>query len=392
MKRAPRNGSRRHDGRWPRRARVTLLAGASAVACCVVGWTGCAQGGVSDQELFGPAEEDTLPSSPLPSGDASATPAIKDAGRDSPDGAARDASPDVGVDAGKVSPQTGDPCSTIGELFVRACGACGRQEAVCETTKKVGGYGFCGGEVAGGCIPGKTEELPCGLCGKQTRICQNNCTWAGGGCVEPAGACKPGTVKFLSAGCTAPDTYRAQTCANTCTWGALGATCAAPVNPVVLVASASPGGVVSTVQNLTDTVVAPRLNGTCPAATLTAATSEHPYFYVEVQNPLATPVTVTVYNTIAPGGAELDTVMWTYGRALPPQDDTEKKACQVGVRGDCPLTLCGGTITTRLASIPSLVIPANRKVLVYVSTQYVKTSAYSLGPVGLSVRTDAVGP
>ncbi len=385
-------GDRERGGWWARGGRVTLATAASTVACFVVGWTGCAQGGVGDEELLAPPEEGTLPSSPLPNKDASAPPPAMDAGRDGADGAARDASADVGVDAGKASPQTGDPCSKIGELFVRPCGACGSQEAVCETTSKVGAYGFCGGEVAGGCVPGKTEELACGLCGKQTRICQNNCTWATGGCVEPANACKPGAVKYISAGCTAPDTYRSQACANTCTWGALGATCAAPVNPVVLVVSGSPGGVVSTVQTLVDTVVAPRVNGTCPAATLTAATSEHPYFYVEVQNPLASPVTVTVYNTIAPGGTELDTVMWTYGRALPPQDEAEKKACQVGVRGDCPLPLCGGTVTSRLASIPGLVIPANRKVLVYVSTQYVKTSAYSVGPVGLSVRTDAIGP
>jgi len=54
-----------------------------------------------------------------------------------PDGA------DAGNEAGTWLPIPGASCTTIGELYERACGQCGKQTASCSPSKIVTGFGQC---------------------------------------------------------------------------------------------------------------------------------------------------------------------------------------------------------------------------------------------------------
>lgn len=370
--------------------------GSLAVGAYVVGCT--ADGGGPSDTPPSDSQDATLADSPsIPVPDA--TP-LADSGA-KPDSATADAGDagadanDAAVDAGPKPPQPGDPCPVVNGIVTRSCGACGTQQALCELGDAgkgvTGEFGFCDGEVPGGCLPGSVDNVACGLCGTLKRVCQNNCTWAVGACTEPPMACKPDSVRYVTAGCALPDTFRTQVCNATCGWNPPVGACEPPMNANTLTIGANVGDVVSAEYTLDAAQTFQRLSGNCPAASLLSA-PDYPYFYVELYNPTAKAATVTVYNTIAAGGTELDTIMWSYGRALAPQDDTEKKACQVGTKTDCTLALCGGTITSRLASLLNVIVPAGRKILVYVSTSSTKTSSLSIGPVGFNVKTEALAP
>ena len=106
----------------------------------------------------------------------SATPPKKDSGtQPTPDAATEEEPEDASADAEEpvlgdggptlVAPEPGTDCTIVGEKFSRGCGACGSQVALCNTSRKVSGYGSCR-DAEGVCVPGTTVvDAVCGACG-----------------------------------------------------------------------------------------------------------------------------------------------------------------------------------------------------------------------------------
>jgi hypothetical protein len=230
-------------------------------------------------------------------------------------------------DAGS-SPAPGSMCPTPDVIFSRKCGFCGTQEAICENNNKVSGYSLCGGEVPMGCTPGMTRNSACGLCGTKTEICQSNCQWASGACTgEPAGACSPGSVKYITASCMVANTFRKQTCGATCQFGMTEMECK-PRDIFVLVPTAVGGTNTYSgeLSPLTDQKPRPG-TGTCP---VTLSTTNSSYAYVEVRNTDTVPHKVEIWFDAPAGGTDVDTVVLAYpGAAIP----TVPTAC-VGTAND----------------------------------------------------------
>ncbi len=293
-----------------------------------------------------------------------------------------------GKDAGPPAPNAGDKCAALNSVFTRGCGFCGTQQSVCLAGDggmgTVSDYSACTGEVAGGCAPGSMMTEACGLCGTHQKICQNSCQWQAGSCTgEPVGACSPGLVNNSGAGCSA-GTFRQQTCGNDCKQGNFTASCGPFVNPVVLQVPAV-GAVVSAAQDI-EPVVGKSWGlgiGNCPATTVKA---DNPMDYIELDNNTGKAAKVTIYQSPAPGGDELDTVVFTYNGSAPPGDDTTKKACVGKVADSCAsTTLCGTMDTFTFASLASVAIPAGGKILVY-------SAAYSsdTGKMMINIKTESL--
>ena len=270
---------------------------------------------------------------------------------------------------------------------------------MCEGTGKWSDYGPCSGEVVGGCTPGATGNEACGNCGTRTWICQNNCAKAFAACSEPAGACKPGTVEYTQAGCSTPDTYKNRTCdAATCKFPAFSATCSLPNNANQLTISHSVGGVVNGQYNLLAGTKMSNVINDCPGADVDPL-EQVSFFYVEIYNDTAQTAVVQAYNSPAPGGMELDTLIWSYASPLPPSTDAQLAACQYGVEDSCILkasgasggtladNICGNTDENfNMAALDNVSIAPGRRVLVYVSG-YDSTVN---GPIMLNIRTKSL--
>jgi hypothetical protein len=200
----------------------------------------------------------------------------------------------------------------------------------------------------------------------------------------------PGTVDLSSAGCVTPDTYRQRTCGSACTYASFGLTCEAA--PTTITVGPTVGSVTSTIATLTSTQTATRLGGTCPNATLSTATTVTPYVYLEVQNPLAKSVVVSVYHSMAPGGVVLSTVLAAYNGAAP-ATDAQRKACLKGTNhfGDAALT--GDSDFASLTKTNAVTIPPGGTITVY-SAAYTAFSAAnpaaSTGKVKLNVRVEQI--
>lgn len=311
----------------------------------------------------------------------------KDAGKDA-------AKTDSGKDAGPPPPNPGDACTKIDQIFKKSCGACGTQEAVCLAGSGDGGagtvsdYGPCGGEIAGGCIPGTVEDVACGNCGTAKKTCNQYCAWSTAACTgQPANSCKPGSVEYTAAGCGASE-YRRRDCQNSCMWTNYG-TCGTPVNDIVLNMVGTVGQTASTEITLDDTKLGPKLSGTCPNGSLTGTT--YAYRYVEVKNTTAKAATVTLYTSAGTGGKVVDTIIAYYDKAIEPMDDASRKACKGGVNdqstGDTALTG-----NSNFSILKTVAIPAGGSILVYVASYYTYslTDEDSFGPVNLNVKTDAL--
>jgi hypothetical protein len=356
-----------------------MIAGGIAVGCSADGSTdipGDSTG--TDTNGTDPAEAGT-PSTPTDNGGGGGM-ANQGGGVDAGKGGAKD--------AGKGG-NTGDSgSSTLNTIYTRSCGFCGSQQAVClanGAAGKVSDYSACSGEVADGCAPGSMMMEACGLCGTHQKICQNNCQWQAGSCTnEPMNACSPGLINNSGAGCSA-GTYRQQTCGNDCKYGNFTMSCGAFVNPVTLQVPAV-GAVVSAAQDI-EPVVGKSwglgITSTCPATTVKA---DNPMDYIELDNNTGKAAKVTIYQSAAPGGSELDTVLFVYNGSSPPADDASKKACVGKVSDSCATTaLCGSASTFTFASLASVAIPAGGKILVY-------SSAYSsdTGKMMINVKTESL--
>jgi hypothetical protein len=230
------------------------------------------------------------------------------------------------------------------------------------------------------CTPGETQ--PCGNCG--TRTCTTSCNWSFA-CKEPPNACKIGTVEYTSAGCTVAGTFKKHTCGPTCAFDAFGP-CADP-NANQMTISTQIGAVVSAVFGAAESELGKRPMGTC--GTFTSATADATYqrVGVAIANPTSQTARISVYQSRAPGGQDLDMVLWIYKSSLPPGNDVALLACDYGVADDCIAgNPCGNPNTLVFAGIDSVVVPPNGKVLAY-STGYAPPIQ---GTFQLNVRTDAL--
>lgn len=366
--------------------------------------TGCAAAPEDDvpataKKKTTPADDDDVAVSADDDDDSSASgdddsskPVEKDGGTKKPDAAPEPPPPPPPPPPPViVGPAEGSDCAKEDEIFNQGCGFCGNQQAICKGGK-VSKYGVCQGSVPNGCVPGTTDTATCGLCGTQQRQCQNDCSWAAGACKgEPTNACEPSSTKYITAGCPSAGTYRVATCGATCTVGDYSPTCAAPVNANKLTVSQTVNNEVGGTYTMGTALQMRRVNGySCSSATL--GTERSPYAYVEVANKGAKAAKVTVYTKKATGGEELDTVLWTYPGDLPPQDDAATMKCTAlsdGCSGTTPSNICGNSgnnYSSMFAGIGNVVVPANGKILVYVSTK----SSEQVGPVQLKIRTDAL--
>lgn len=337
-------------------ALASLVGAAAVVGCSADGGSGITEADPTDPT----PEEGT---GKLPPSSSSGDNAIPDAGKDA---SKKDSGPkqEAGVDAGPPPPVEGAACTTLGATAKKPCGACGFAETLClddGTGKgKWGVYGTCGGELAGGCVPGTTAE--CGNCGKKT--CTSACVFPSVCVGEPVGACKAGSKEYSSASCPTAGTYRNRTCGATCAWTPLSATCEQPVNDIVLNIGTTVAAVTTKVITLSAAKTASRLIGACPGSL--SASTNYAYQYVEVHNPTAKAAKVSVYGSTAPGGQVVDTVMGVYALPIQPMDDASRKACRDGVNDQSGDTTLTGD--SNFSLVTGVAIPANSSVLVYIGS------------------------
>lgn len=298
-------------------------------------------------------------------------------------------------DAGPPPPVAGTACTKADEIKTKACGACGKASTVCldDGTGKLkwSEYSACENELVGGCIPGTVVNEPCGNCGTMKKTCTAYCAYTSGACTgQPAVNCKPGTVEYITAGCPTSGTYRNRTCGAACTWGGTSATCEEPNNPNKMTAAATVGGVVSATWTLAPGNVMKRPYS-CGGSSFSSPDLQ--YVAVEIKNPNPTSIEVQLYHSAAPGGDELDTLIWVYSKILPPSTDAEIAACMpspIGIQDSCtgttPSNKCGNADSFNFAGVKGVPIPANGKILVY-------SSGYTSGETGafnLNVETTKV--
>ncbi len=244
---------------------------------------------------------------------------------------------EAGQDAG--GPQ-GSPCQPLDTIQQQACGICGFQTRTCLAPDggpvgRWGAWGFCQGQVPGGCTPGKTTTETCGFCGTRQKVCQNDCSYAVGSCQgQPADACQPATVDF-EVGLSCDVGGRQRVCSAACTWGNFGG-CFVPEGGTASASIKIPttvGAKASAKFSLPAAQTIGLLADTCPGATI--GTSVTSYQYVEVYNPTAKTATVSVWTGKATGGADIDTVMAAYGGVNVPLTPAARSACLAGVADSC---------------------------------------------------------
>ena len=309
---------------------------------------------------------------------------------DVPD-ASKPKKPDAGAeDAGPPPPSPGDTCAKADQIFKRACGACGSQEAICLAEAggalKVSDYGQCLGETAGGCIPGTVADESCGNCGKLTKTCTKYCAWQKTACGgEPANACPAGQVSWVTSGCASGVTKR--TCSDVCQWSSFTGTCTA--SDYQLKVPDAAGKTSSIVLPLLATQKSKKVTGSCTNATLSTS-DQYVVAYVTVKNENATTAKVTAWNSLAPGGSVIDTVLTAY--ASMPSGDTALKAC-LGTAGTyCSTSTlpCGDTKFGSLAGTNAVTVPAGQTRVVAITTEQIFGGTATVeGPIVLTVRTDS---
>ncbi|MFO0675169.1 MAG: hypothetical protein U0169_01450 [Polyangiaceae bacterium] len=324
--------------------------------------------------------------------------------------------PDVSLPDASFDP-VGSPCAQPNALQERLCGRCGVERRFCGPVD--GGYvwqpwGTCLGERPTGCIPGSTVIEYCGLCGTRTLVCQNDCSLgAGGFCQRPTNAECEGdagvdggrVVSEFVSGLSCPmGEGRRRSCKTDCSWNDFGS-CESPFsgdggsNPNILVAGAA-GQVVTgefelpvnpKIKAVETTILGTPI--TCPLTNLTTRTTQ--FSYVQVQNPTAAPIHVSIWGTTATNGEELDTIMAVYGGPVPPPDTDEsaRKLCLAGTftNDDCTSSsgVCEGGFAGLVADSDDgdqgVTIPGNGSITVYTALYFSGTVARTYA---LNVRVE----
>jgi hypothetical protein len=334
---------------------------------------------------------------PEGSGDDDPLPPAKDGGSTKPPAP----KPDSGTKPpAPPAPDEGAACAQVNQVFTRACGFCGKQEAICLAGEDAGAnhvspYGVCTGSVVGGCTPGATETRPCGDCGNQVVTCNQYCAFPVSAVCnnQPVDHCTPGATEFLSAGCPA-DKWRQKSCKTDCTWNNVSATCESP--PTFVLAPPTAGGVNSTIMVLSQNKTTTRMSlADCPlSATATIGPQVTPYTYIEVRNPGTKPVKVSLFHSQAPNGPIIDTIINSYDGATIPTTTTARKACTKN--GDYGTTsLTGNSEFASIDGTDAVTIPAGGSIQVY-NASYPEYSASnpsnSTGMIKFNVKTEEVLP
>jgi hypothetical protein len=201
-------------------------------------------------------------------------------------------------------------------------------------------------------------------------------------------------VEYTAAGCVAGSgTFAKRTCSTTCQWGGYSATCAAPINDIVLEISPTIGQTASVDITFSSAKMGDRLyaHDTCPIPAGNSLTKgDYPYQYVEIKNATATAATVTLFASAAAGAPAMDTVMAAYGTPLQPMDDTARRACAWGVDDDSESS--DPTGSTGFSILKAVPIAAHSSILVYVASYYdlTNTGTVQTGPLKVNVKTDAL--
>ena len=315
--------------------------------------------------------------------------AVTDAGKPS--------KPDASVDAGPPPPAVGTTCAKVDEIFTRSCGACGTQSAICQkanptdATAKVSEYSACLNELVGGCVPGSIVDEACGNCGTHKKTCTKYCAWSALACAgEPVSSCSAGTIVWTSAGCAA-GTLRERACNTTCQWGNF-QNCSAP--DFTVNAPSALGATANVIVQLTTSVQGKRVTGSCTAtAGATLSTDDkHGVAFVRVENHSTKIATVSAWNSVAPGGPVINTVL--VGYATQPTNDDQLRACEKGAGDSCPIVdlPCGDSRFGALTAANALVIPAGGSRVVAITTYAAQGTVGEVteGQVTLAVRTDAL--
>lgn len=309
---------------------------------------------------------------------------------DAPD-ASKPKKPDAAAqDAGPPPPEPGDTCAKADQIFERSCGACGSQEAICLSGEggslKVSDYSLCLGEKPGGCIPGTVTDDACGNCGKLTKTCTKYCDWQKTACSgEPANACPSGQVSWATSGCTSGVTKR--TCSDACQWSSFTGVCSS-ADYQLKVADAA-GKSASVLFPLLATSKSKKVTGSCTNATL-STTDQHVVAYVTVKNENPKAAKVSLWNSLAPGGTVIDTVLTAY--AAIPSGDTQLRACLGSAGTYCTTSLlpCGDSKFGSMTGANAVSIPAGQSRVVAVTTEQVQQAGNTVeGPIVLNVRTDS---
>jgi len=289
-------------------------------------------------------------------------------------------------------PVAGTACPTVDAIADRSCGACGKQSTLCATgadgSTVWSEYSACQNEVEDGCVPGTTVTEACGNCGTRVKTCSQYCTFQLGACTgEPVNSCAPGSTDYTAAGCAEPETYRQRSCGAACQWSSFTTTCAEPNNPNKLVIPTAVGTARTAIYTLSPNALTKRISRCGSTST---STNKVPYVAVEVSNPTSATATLTIYHTGATSGAlPLDTVIWTYDGALPPQDDADYIAC-TALTDSCTAAanVCGNPSGKSMswAGLPNVKIPPHGKILVYNVSYFAK----DVGDFKLAARLDSL--
>ena len=112
-----------------------------------------------------------------------------------------------------------------------------------------------------------------------------------------------------------------------------------------------------------------------------------------MHNPTAKTATVTVYNTTAPGGQIIDTVMTAYRGNVAPATEAERRACAFGPAGSSTAALTGDTRYAALTGTTAVVLAPGARAMVWMSANdnyNAADPAKTTGPVLLVARTDAL--
>lgn len=352
-------------------------------------FVGCSADGAFLGDLTGEGDDDGQKGASLPPSSSGSS----GSSSGDPDGGNKPKKPDAGgeVDAGPPPPEPGDTCAKADQIFERSCGACGSQEAICLSdasgSLKVSEYGVCLGEKAGGCIPGTVAEDACGNCGKLTKTCTKYCDWQKTTCGgEPANACPAGQIAWATSGCASGVTKR--TCSDVCQWSNFTGTCSSP-DYQLKVADAA-GKSASVVFPLVATSKTKKVTGNCTTGATLSTSDQHVVGYVTVRNDNAKTAKVSVWNSQAPGGSVIDTVLTAY--AAVPSGDTALRACLGSAGTYCSTTAlpCGDSKFGSLTAANAVVIPAGQARVIAVTTEKVHEAGNLVeGPIVLNVRTDS---
>ncbi|WP_146646174.1 hypothetical protein [Labilithrix luteola] len=279
----------------------------------------------------------------------------KDAGKDAKaDGSVGDASNDGSTG------DPGTPCTSVGEIYERACGVCGKQIASCSPSHVVTGYGACN-EPPKACAPGTIETTAaCGYCGTTKRTCNNACEWVEEACqgeVTSPTRCLAGTIDNRDEGC-APGIKRPWKCDATCAWTAPTISCEEATRLLVL--GETVGSKTTRQFTQLDSKIK-RLTSSGTPCKLSTATDSY-YAYVEVRNPHAKSAKVDLF-VREPAGQPAISVLVSAYATLPDSSAAARQACLTGTE-----LACFHDISYRacLMDDDAVTVPANGSVWVYI--------------------------